>query len=600
MKIEISQYGDEKQNTLASRFPKGTWLSDQDHVNHFLLWNTFFRRNPHRFVETYLNITLYWYQSITLYLMFVCTIVVIVAARAAAKSFIIAVYAVSKAILYPNSKIVLTANTRGESALIVSDKILNELCNMSPNLRREILSWHVNKSEVIVKFRSGSTIETVTCNEQARGHRSTVNVGEEARKINKKRMDSIISPFRIVRQAPYIKLPEYSGEEFLEDPCEILLSSSDEERNWLVRAAYSAYNSMMRNGTAMFIAFDYSISYKHGIRKRKQLLEDISKIDPLTWFVEYENGVLRSNAASFFSYDVVKACQVSKLPFYPRKLEDVLSHVRNKYAIPKMPGEVRLVACDIAVVDRAGNDNSAFSCLRLFPEKDVHDLPIFKVQMPYLEGMRGSELRKQAIRIRQLYDDFEADYIVLDVRNSGAGVYDQLARVLYDDERGKEYRPFKAMNDEDYAKRINSPSAEPKIFVISASARLNSDMANNLRAMMINHELELLVAKDEGFAELRATTPEYVKTINPEVMLWYEKPYLETMLFVNETVSLKYEKKENTGLIKIFETGEDVKDRYSSVTMGCWFASLLARDLLTEDEEEPLQIQMSRSHVTAL
>ena len=425
MKIDIQQYGDKNQNNLATKFPKGTWLGDQDHVDRFLLWNTFFRRNPHRFVETYLNITLYWYQSITLYLMFVCTIVVIVAARATAKTFIIAVYAVVKAILYPRSKIVLTANTRGESALIVSDKILNELCTMSPNLRREIKKYVVNKSEVIVYFHNGSTIETVTCDESARGHRSTVNVGEEARKINKKRMDSIISPFRIVRQTPYLMLPEYDSDEVREDPCEILLSSSEEEKNWLVKAAYQAYTAMMRNGTAMFIAFDYSVSYKHGIRKRKQLIEDISKIDPLTWFVEYENGVLRNNAASFFTYDTVRSCQVSKLPFYPRKTEDVLLHIKNKYAIPKMPGEIRLVACDIAVVDRVGNDNSAFSCLRLFPEKDNHDLPIFKVQIPYLEGIRGGELRKQAIRIRQLYDDFEADYIVLDTRNAGSNAAQQ-------------------------------------------------------------------------------------------------------------------------------------------------------------------------------
>lgn len=172
--------------------------------------------------------------------------------------------------------------------------------------------------------------------------------------------------------------------------------------------------------------------------------------------------------------------------------------------------------------------------------------------------------------------------------NTLASVYDFLARVLYDDERGCEYRPLKAMNDEAFAKRIYSPTAEPRIFVVSASAKLNSDMAVNLRAMMVNHELELLVPKDEGLAELRKTTPEYSKTVDPDVMIWYERPYLETMMLVNELVSLQYEKAENTGLIRIHERGNEVKDRYSSLTMGCWFVSQLARDLLSEEEELPV------------
>lgn len=598
-KIEIREPLDDNQRSISSKLPSGAWLGNQDHADMFYCWNTFFRRNPHRFIETYLGIALHWYQSIVIYLMFAVTYIVIIAARASAKSWIIAVYSVTRAILYPNSKIVLTANTRGESRLIVSDKILNELWNASPNLRREVSRWIDNKTEVIVYFRNGSTIETVTCDEQARGHRSTVNVGEEARKINKKRMDSIISPFRIVRQVPYRMLPDYTGPEFMESPCEILISSSEEEKNWVVQTAYKTASVMVDSGKAFFIALDYSITLRHGIRTREQMIEDYRKFDPITWYVEYENGVLRHNAAAYFSYDIVKACQKSKLPFYPRKTEDVINHVRNRYAIPRLPGEKRLVTCDIAFVDRNGNDNSVFSCLRLFPERDEHKQPIFKVQVPYLEGQKGKETRKQAIRIRQLFEDFDADFIVLDCRNAGVACYDALARVLFDDERGCEYKPLKAMNDDAIANRIYAPSAEPKIFVISASARLNSDMAVNLRAMMTNGELELLVPKDEGLSELRKTIPDYLRAYDdPDERFWFERPYLETMLLVNELVSLQYEKGENTGLIRIFERGNEVKDRYSSLTMGCWFASQLARDIL--GEEEDISIEFARQCVTVL
>ena len=54
-------------------------------------------------------------------------LIVIVASRAAAKSFIIALYACCKAIIKPNSRIVLGSATRGQSKLIISEKIKNEL-----------------------------------------------------------------------------------------------------------------------------------------------------------------------------------------------------------------------------------------------------------------------------------------------------------------------------------------------------------------------------------------------------------------------------------------------------------------------------------------
>ena len=39
--------------------------------------------------------------------------------------------------------------------------------------------------------------------------------------------------------------------------------------------------------------------------------------------------------------------------------------------------------------------------------------------MPYIESVQGGETQRQAVRIRQLFEDFKADYIVLDCRNAG-------------------------------------------------------------------------------------------------------------------------------------------------------------------------------------
>lgn len=592
-KDDIKILMDEPQKHLHEKFNSAHWLASEDHVEAMLLASTFYRRNFHRFARDYFGLKLHIYQAIILYLMGISNFIVIIASRAAAKSFIIAIYACCKAVLYPGSQIVLTSGTRGQSKLIVTKKIQGELMPRSANLRREVKSVKDNQSEVLVTFKNRSSIATVTCSKNARGNRSTVNVGEEAREIDKRVMDTVISPFQVVRQAPFMSLDYYRDDpQFKEEPTEIFISSSTEESHWLYKVAKDARDGMFNSDGSFFVALDYSICLKHGIRTRRQLQKERKKVDDLTWKVEYENAVLRANSNAFFPYALVKENCVLQRAFYPRKNEDVVNGTKPKYTLQKQKGEIRIVTADIAAIDRSANDNSAFTCLRLFPEiiddGDGHSRKEFRIQAPYLEGFKGTEMRKQAIRIRQLYDDFDADYIVLDARSAGVGVYDALARVLYDDERGIEYAPFKAMNDEAYANRIANPNAEPRIFCITASAKLNNDMVINLRSHFAERKLDLLVPREDGVEELTKYIPEYVRSNDPEEQLYYEKPYLETMLLVKELIDLTYEKLPSTGLIRVHEPASGVKDRFSSIEMGVWFASQLELDVLNSEDEIPL------------
>lgn len=554
----------------------------------FMLWNTYYRRNMHRFALDYFGFRLHIYQILILWAMSWSRLIVVIASRAAAKSYIIAIYACCKAVLYPGSRIVLTSATRGQSQLIVSEKIKKELCDASPNLRREIEKIKDNDNDVFVKFKNGSSIHTVTLSKNSRGNRSTVNVGEEAREIDIEIYNKVVNPFLIVRQPPFIALPDYAGDkQFQENPCEIFISSSIEESHWLYDLAKKAMTGFLKDDGQFFIAFDYSITLKHGIRTRHQLIDARAKSDPITWMVEYENLVLRSNSRAYFTYALLKENQTLVRAFYPRRNEDVVNRTKNKFALAKQPGELRAVACDIAAIDRSGNDNSSFSCLRLF-EETMYSAEgrlerDYRVQIPYIEAMRGQEMKKQAIRIRQLYDDFDADYIVLDARNMGISIYDCLARVLYDDERGVEYKPFRCMNDDTIANRISSPNAESNIFAIAATAKLNSEIAVNFKSMLLSHRVDLLVDKTSGIAEMSKFISGY-DMMTAEDQLFYERPYLETMLTVNEMINLVYEKMQATGLIRISEVGQNTKDRYTSVSYGCYFVSQLARDLLNNTD----------------
>lgn len=584
MKLKL----DARQREVWKNFPATHWLNNPEHVHQLILWTTFYRRNLHRFAIDYLGLSLYPYQIIILFLMGRSPFVVWVASRAASKSFIIGVYNSCRAILWPGSELVITAGTRGQSKKIVTEKIIGILYRRSSNLEREIIDWKDNQNEVEVNFRSRSRIFTVTCSKTARGGRSTVNIGEEAREIDKKILDEVISPFKIVRQPDYIMMPEYADhEELLEQPVDIYITSSFDDTCWVYKTAQDAIKGMLNGTGAFFMALDYSITLKHNLRTRAQLIHDKRQFDPLTWNVEYENFVLKSNEASYFNYPELKERQTIRLPWYPRKNEDVLLRKPNRHDIQKQPGEIRVVACDIAAVDRSINDNSIFSCLRLFPET----LNIggraereFRIQVPYLESMRGTDPKTQAIRTMQLFTDFKADYIVLDTRSFGLAVADAMGRVLYDDERNCEYRPIKVMNDDTLAARASS-AAEAKIFAVQASMRLNSDIAINMKASLTSRAIDLLIDKNSGLDALAEIFPEYLKTVDPDERMWYERPYLETMMLISEMVRLTVEKKENTGIVVLRERGVETKDRYTAVSYGAYFASLLARDILRQDDE---------------
>ncbi|MEX0598794.1 MAG: hypothetical protein WD512_20085, partial [Candidatus Paceibacterota bacterium] len=108
--------------------------------NGFKKWTSFYRANPHRFVEDYLGIKLKLFQLILLYMMNHANFFMYIAARGQGKSFLIALYAVVRCILYPGSKIILASGTKNQAKLIITQKIEKELYGMSPNLAREIRS----------------------------------------------------------------------------------------------------------------------------------------------------------------------------------------------------------------------------------------------------------------------------------------------------------------------------------------------------------------------------------------------------------------------------------------------------------------------------
>lgn len=582
---------DHNQRELSKKFPPTSWLSVQKHVEHLIEWTTFYRRNLPVFVEHYLGIKLYLYQVIALYLLNIYGDIAWIAARASAKSWVLAVFACAKCILYPNTKVVIFSATKKMAGLIVSEKIKKELMQQSPILCREIEDVKTNSNDIGVDFWNGSSIVVVHASDNSVGHRSSVLILEEFRRTKKEIIDKVAEPFQIARPAAFRLNEEYS--DIIEEPINIYISSSGTSGEWIFGLAKEMIRGKFEDDSSCLIAMDYSIALKHGIKTRKQLISAKKKADPITWRIEYENELLRENVRGFFSYSMLTNNQREVDCTYPRKDSDVLAHKKNPYTVKKKRGEIRIVACDMAFVDKKRNDNSVSACIRLVPETvEIEDeerggvikKTSYRRIVSYIEANKGGDVDKQAIRIKQLHADFEADYVVLDTRNGGILVYDRLAKRLYDENRRVEYKPWKCMNDESIADRVKVAEADEVVFAISASPKLNSEIAVQMRDVLVSGQINLLCDYSLALDDILSKIPEYASAADADEMLFYERPFLETRALISEMVELEYEIGRETGVIKVFESEANTKDRYTAVSYGNYFASLLENDLISEDE----------------
>lgn len=124
------------------------------------IWCDYYRQNIHIFAKQYLGLNLKPFQDVMMYEIQDNQMSCIIASRGLGKSWILAVYMVCVAILYPGIKITISTETKEQSRRLVREKILNDLYHNCPNLRREISERNikVGSNESYCKFHNGSVI----------------------------------------------------------------------------------------------------------------------------------------------------------------------------------------------------------------------------------------------------------------------------------------------------------------------------------------------------------------------------------------------------------------------------------------------------------
>lgn len=404
--------------------------------------------------------------------------------------------------------------------------------------------------------------------------------------IKKDILDSVLLPFlNVNRQPPYLKKQEYSH--LTEENVEIYISSAWYESHWMWKSMLSARDAMLEGLESVIFAMDYLVPLHYGLLSRKRIDNIKSKkdFDQLNFSLEYENLMYGQNADALFALEDVDDNRNGKKAFYPINNLDYFD-LKDKKKEPLKEGEVRVIGVDVALMGGKNNDNTIITCVRLIPNGDS-----YKRQVLYIESIHGKHTDAQATRIRQVFEDFQAHYIVLDSAGNGLSVYDALCKITYDEERDVEYEAYCSFNDDEMAKRALSKNPMKVIYTIKGNRNLNHEIATSLRSNFQSGNIELLINEIDALEYLKErklikeTTSEEKKA---ELLM----PFAQTTATINELVNLDHEIV--GGKIVVSEASGKRKDRYSSLAYANYLAKVLEKDNLVDDKDE---WDMERSYV---
>lgn len=392
------------RQTKSERFKEG--------VN---IWVGFYRANIHRFARDYMELSLHPFQEILLYLMNQNTFFMYIASRAQGKSFLIAIFCVARCILYPGTKVAIASGSKGQGKLIITQKVA-DLMRDSVMVSREIAEIKTSANDTEVIFHNGSRMMAVVSGDGARGVRGNILILDEFFLIKKTVVNKVLRPFLgVSRQPPYMKIPKYANTPLEEDK-ELYISSATYKNNWIWDSFKSFRNSMLRGKSYFCCALPYQLSIKHNIlsKQRIEQLKSEDDFDPIGFYMEYETMFFGESERAFYKLEDIQNCRKIVKPVYPMNDVEYLESKDKKIKSTKQKGEKRILSCDIALMGSSrsiSNDLSVFTYIRLIPDDNG-----YKRYVSYMESFSGEHSQNQAIRMKQLFYEFECDICVIDTQ----------------------------------------------------------------------------------------------------------------------------------------------------------------------------------------
>lgn len=427
--------------------------------------------------------------------------------------------------------------------------------------------------------------------------RATILVYEECRLLKKGDVDSIFEPFLHPRQSMYLQKEEYmQDKDCQEEGVSIYITSARYKAEWYYRLFKRVVEESFLNKTVSynFFAADIFLSLKYGLKT----IGDWQKIKKTTSEtdirMEYLNEALGEAEDAYFPFELLKKCQKLHKAFRPPSDIEVVNGQVEQFR-KKKDNETRILSVDFAFSSTTNkyeaNDNTVIECISGFYDKGE-----IVCNLDYLETLSGGNSELTQKRIRELFYDYKADYIILDLRSGGETYYTELTKPYIHPVRSREEwdeTGFAVVSDvsmhflteakiNELLTRAIDPRAKGVIIPVQGSADFNDAMWRNLHKSMVDNKMRLLIDDVEFDTELSKRSDYYKMT--GEQRMREKLPFVQTEFLVQEAISLRQEIRE--GKIKLKEPRSFTKDRIVTLAYGNMFFNKLENRLSKDDQRE--------------
>lgn len=571
-------------------------------------WITRYRRNWDLFATEVLQIKLYPLQLFSLHMMGVSQEYNEIATRGAAKSWRCALAAIVVFCLYPYSEIVITSSTIPQASKLVEKKIRDEIIKKLSNY---LLYMYEHEYIVITKSNTsdggaytienklnGSTISVLPCLESARGQRSTFNIYEESRLLKASIVSSVFEPMGHARQAKYLLNPKYNVTRWQEKARSFYISSARYSYEWFAKKFRDTVTNYYTSKYEKYTPFaqDIFTAIEDGSRTWADYRKNKRSMSELDFRMEILNEMFSEGEDAYFDFKEFRNNQELTECFRPPTIQDIFAG-KSLSMTDKAPDEIRLIIADFAFSgnnNREKNDNTVIKCMSLHWKKFR-----FERHLDYIETRPGGDASSLVLRLKELFWDYQADYLIEDNRSGGEVLFDYLSMKTPHPERGGSWNDsgFTVVNDmslhvvgqgkiDELRNRTVDKNAIPCIIPFIGTSETNSLAWQSLKKQLEVNNIKFLVSAQEYQTYLEDSGEYFDMTA--EEFAQAVLPYIQTDEVIQECVNLSAEYK--NGLVRLSEPRSSYKDRAVCLAYGNFIAEKLDNKYNKQNQKQEFDI----------
>lgn len=501
----------------------------------------------------------YFYQRVFLRAAMRYKYVYFVFPRAYSKSFLSVLVLMIRCILYPRAKLFVTSGGKEQAAGIIKEKV-DELCGLVPALNRELDrrpgKTRISKDYCIFMFKNGSYFDNIAATEKSRGKRRHGGLVEECVGVDGKILSEVIIPTMNVSR---LCMDGTMQPEEILNKSQIFVTTAgwkgtfayDKLIQFLVWMITEPEKAFIMGGT-----WRIPVLVKLLDRTFLQDLQRDGTYNEASFDREYESKWSGTAENAFFNGETFDNHRILKQPEYEHSGR---SSVHSYYILSV---DVGRKGCDSVVcvwkVTPQSMGPAIKSLVNIYTISDAH-------------------FEDQAKKLKTLYYKYKARRLVIDANGLGIGLVDYMVKPQDNLETGEHFPDFGVYGgtqedaQEEYKKYRTNETEEDAMYLIKASAPINSEAHANAQTQLNAGKVKLLI--DERIAKVKLLETTAGKKMTPEKRAEYLKPFTLTSILKEEMMNLR---EENEGINIILKQANKgiKKDKFSAFEYGLYYIKI--------------------------